>query len=132
MSAKHWSMAIPHAVSSSVKGPLPSSISPHISDTSLYEFWLPIKAVKKSSVACVHAATAGCFKRLDDTGGPSAEVMKGHEGQKLLRVVERWLRDERDRQKQEEVADPGAKYRRAGAISEKKPIMPSKHMAFYR
>ena len=58
--------------------------------------------------------------------------MAGSEGQKLLKIVERWLRDEGDKQRQEDMRNPDAKYHRAGAISTNKPIMPSKHMAFYR
>ena len=58
--------------------------------------------------------------------------MELSEGKKLLRIVERWLRDERDKQRQEDMANPDAKLHRAGAISQKKPMMPSKHMAFFR
>ena len=65
-------------------------------------------------------------------GGPISGVPELHEGKKLLRIVEAWLRDERDRQRAEENANPQAKLDRAGAVSRVTPIMPSKHMAFFR
>ena len=75
------------------------------------------------------------FEFPNVTGGLSKEIGDLMEGKKLLRVVERWLRDERERQKQEELENPGAKLRRAGAVKiakQSEPIMPSKHMAFFR
>lgn len=67
-----------------------------------------------------------------EKGGTVAEVPELNEGKKLLRVVETWLRDERDALQRALNADPQAKSLRAGAATKSGPFMPSKHMAFYR
>lgn len=69
---------------------------------------------------------------LASSGGPVAEVGELGHGKKLLHVVEAWLREERDTQRLEALQDPAAKQRRPGAVAASKPVMPSKHMAFFR
>lgn len=51
---------------------------------------------------------------------------------KLLHIVEAWLHEEKERQRQKEAQDPQAKSNRAGAVAVKNTVMPSKHMAFFR
>lgn len=53
-------------------------------------------------------------------------------GQKLLRVVEKWLRDERDAYRSRVQQNPDAETCRAGAKAKSGPEMPSKHLAFFR
>lgn len=53
-------------------------------------------------------------------------------GKKLLRVVESWLRDDRDRQRQRMQEIPSEQSCRAGAKQKTGPEMPSKHLAFFR
>ena len=61
-------------------------------------------------------------------GGKVGEVPELHEGNKLLNVVEKWLRQEKATRKLREKENGGV------AVEQKRkiPIMPSKHMAFYR
>jgi hypothetical protein len=68
------------------------------------------------------------------TGAPVQEVAELQEGKKLLKVVEGWLRAERAAIREREAADPSAKLRRPGWPLPKTtaPLMPSKHMMFYR
>lgn len=67
-----------------------------------------------------------------NAGGEAAGIPELQQGKKLLNVVEHWLREDKERQQQEDVRDPSAKLRRPGAVAQTNPIMPSKHMAFFR
>lgn len=64
------------------------------------------------------------------TGGPVASVPELHQGKKLLRVVEAWLRSEKESRRKREAAGGGDE--KAMARKRTTPLMPSKHMAFYR
>jgi hypothetical protein len=57
-----------------------------------------------------------------------------HGGRKLLRVVEHWLRGERTAMRALQASDPAAaKAARPGApLPQRTPLMPTKHMMFYR
>ncbi len=55
-------------------------------------------------------------------GGPANELKELHNGTKLLTIVENWLRDERENRASKS----------ARTTKNKAPLMPSKHMAFYR
>lgn len=55
-------------------------------------------------------------------GGPANEMRELHDGTKLLTIVETWLREEKENR-----ASKAAKVPKTRA-----PLMPSKHMAFYR
>jgi hypothetical protein len=70
-------------------------------------------------------------------GGPAAAACDAAELRregKLLGLVESWLRDERERRRAAEAADPGARARRPGARlpASAAPAMPTKHMMFFR
>ena len=61
-------------------------------------------------------------------GGRTPEIPELHQGKKMLRVVEAWLRQEREARRaraKEAAAAPPAPVRRD-------PFMSSKHMAFFR
>jgi CCR4-NOT complex subunit CAF16 len=62
-------------------------------------------------------------------GGKVNEIEELHQGNKLLNVVEKWLRQEKATRKEREKLNGGAV-----PMEQKRkiPIMPSKHMAFYR
>ncbi len=61
-------------------------------------------------------------------GGTVGEIKELNEGNKLLTVVEKWLRQEKVTRKEEEKLNGGV----VKVQQRKIPIMPSKHMAFYR
>ncbi|KAG7667978.1 putative ABC transporter I family member 21 [Nannochloris sp. 'desiccata'] len=61
-------------------------------------------------------------------GGSVSEISELHEGNKLLHVVEKWLRQEKVTRKEREKLNGGF----TAELKRKIPIMPSKHMAFYR
>ena len=65
-------------------------------------------------------------------GGALTDISSLTKNTKLLRVVERWLREERDSHKEALKRDPQASSCRAGAKAKTGPLMPSKHLAFYR
>ena len=82
--------------------------------------WAPADV---AGMACVRA---GCA---------ASEVPELQGGAKLLRVVERWLRGEREGFRAAEAADAAAaRSGRAGAPLPKRagPLMPTKHMMFYK
>lgn len=55
------------------------------------------------------------------------------QGKKLLKVVEKWLRSDLETSRQEEAADPTLRAKRPGAaIPRTTPLMPTKHMMFFR
>ena len=66
-------------------------------------------------------------------GAPASEVPELHQGNKLLKVVEKWLRSDLETSKKEEAADPALRAKRPGAaIPQTAPLMPTKHMMFFR
>jgi CCR4-NOT complex subunit CAF16 len=66
-------------------------------------------------------------------GGLTSEVPELQQGRKLLRVVERWLRSDLEISRQQEAADPSLRAKRPGAlIPRTTPLMPTKHMMFFR
>ena len=66
-------------------------------------------------------------------GGQASEVPELQQGKKLLRVVEKWLRSDLEISRQEEAADPSLRARKPGAaIPRTTPLMPTKHMMFFR
>jgi CCR4-NOT complex subunit CAF16 len=65
------------------------------------------------------------------TGGPVEGISELHKGHKLLHVIERWLRAEKERRRVAGKGDGGDSAAAAQA-KRKIPLMPSKHMAFYR
>ena len=81
-------------------------------------------------MSCYYEGTLS--KLVGHAGGTVTDIAGLTKGRKLLKVVETWLRDERDAQKKDLEANPQAKSCRAGAKSKTGPIMPSKHLAFYR
>ena len=70
--------------------------------------------------------------------GPGCKASEVEELQggrrKLLRVVEAWLRAELEASRATEAADPAAKALRPGAQlpPHRAPLMPTKHMMFFR
>ena len=58
------------------------------------------------------------------TGGPVTEIAEFQQDKRLLHVVERWLRAERDTRPMEDPA--------ADAAVRTAPSFASRHMAFYR
>lgn len=62
------------------------------------------------------------------TGGTVASISELNQGRKLLHVVEAWLRAEKEKRRQAEKENGG----KAAAPKRQIPLMPSKHMAFYR
>ena len=70
--------------------------------------------------------------------GPGCKASEVEELQggrrKLLRVVEAWLRTELEASRAAEAADPSARAARPGAQlpPQKAPLMPTKHMMFFR
>lgn len=62
------------------------------------------------------------------TGGPAASIVELNQGRKLLHVVEVWLRAEKEKRRQAEKENGG----KTVAPKRQIPLMPSKHMAFYR
>jgi len=68
----------------------------------------------------------GCMVK----GGLVASVPEMHQGKKLLHVVEAWLRSEKEARRTKKPAGDGS----CGVEPYKRqiPLMPSKHMAFYR
>lgn len=72
------------------------------------------------------------FNLILCSGGAVTDISGLTKGRKLLKVVENWLRNERAVQRKQLEANPQAKSCRAGAKSSIGPIMPSKHLAFYR
>ena len=63
------------------------------------------------------------------TGGAVADVPEMNQGKKLLHVVEAWLKNEKEKRKKEEKENGGKP-----VVQQKRqiPLMPSKHMAFFR
>ena len=72
-----------------------------------------------------HAWAAGCR---------ASEVEELRGVRKLLRVVEKWLRTELTESRAAEAADPARRAARPGAAlpAAKAPLMPTKHMMFFR
>lgn len=64
------------------------------------------------------------------TGGPVVAIPELQQGSKLLHVVERWLRVEKQERLRRAREQPTAE--QAAAPKPKHPLMPSKHMAFFR
>lgn len=70
-------------------------------------------------------------------GGPRSILPALQPGQKLLHVVEGWLRQEREgrsrRQQQEaEAAGSVAGQSQTPVVPSRTPLMPNKHLAFFR
>ena len=67
------------------------------------------------------------------TGGAVEDVVELNQGRKLLHVVEGWLRNEKEERRKMEVENGGGKIAAAAAVQKRNiPMMPSKHMAFFR
>lgn len=75
---------------------------------------------------------------LSLSGGPRSILPPLQPGQKLLHVVEGWLRKERDtrEQKQQEQAAAraasGQQQEQTPVVPTRTPMMPNKHLAFFR
>eukprot|EP00887_Chlorella_sp_A99_P000629 scaffold5.g629.t1 len=67
-------------------------------------------------------------------GGPVAGVPELQQGRKLLHVVERWLRMEKEErlQRQRQQQGQGQQPAAAAPPRQQRTLMPSKHMAFFR
>lgn len=66
-------------------------------------------------------------------GAPADQVPELQQGNKLLRVVEKWLRSDLETSRREEAADPSLRAKRPGAaVPRTTPLMPTKHMMFFR
>lgn len=69
------------------------------------------------------------------TGGPRSILPQLQLGQKLLHVVEEWLRQERDGRRERQAtqtANALAVEQPASVVPSRTPIMPNKHLAFFR
>lgn len=72
------------------------------------------------------------------SGGPRSILPALQPGQKLLHLVEGWLRQERDgrsqRQQQEAAARAasGQPQQQTSVMPSRTPMMPNKHLAFFR
>jgi CCR4-NOT complex subunit CAF16 len=77
-----------------------------------------------------------CF--IPSPGGPRSILPPLQRGQKLLHIVEGWLRQERDQrlQKQQQEATAraasGQPQQQASVVPSRTPMMPNKHLAFFR
>jgi CCR4-NOT complex subunit CAF16 len=71
-------------------------------------------------------------------GGPRSILPALQPGQKLLHIVEGWLRQERDtrsQKQQQEAAARAAAGQQPGqtpVVPSRTPMMPNKHLAFFR
>lgn len=65
------------------------------------------------------------------TGGPVMSIPALHEGRKLLHVVEKWLRAEKE-SRRKKAAEGGKAATEAQVQKRQMPLMPSKHLAFFR
>lgn len=90
--------------------------------------------MKKSPNWALHLSTRSLGDEFTRSGAPVSEVAELQQGKKLLRVVENWLRAELEASRAREAADVAAKAARPGAPLPKSagPLMPSKHMMFFR
>ena len=70
---------------------------------------------------------------LGATAGPRSMLSGLQPGKKLLHLVEEWLRQEKD-QRQEAAAAAGGQpdSSQTAVAPNRTPIMPSKHLAFFR
>lgn len=66
-----------------------------------------------------------------NAGGPVSDIPELQAGTKLLRVVEGWLREEKEQRRQRQ-KEQGAAAGGGAAAPAAHPLMPSKHMAFFR
>lgn len=74
---------------------------------------------------------------LCHAGGPRSILPELKPGQKLLHIVEEWLRRERDARRSKAAAGGGGTGGQlaetpASVVPSRTPMMPNKHLAFFR
>lgn len=80
-------------------------------------------------VQCVRAMRTR-LRQQPNPVPPPPPLQAAKNGRKLLHVVEAWLREEK--RKRREAAASGAAAQQAAQQRRREPLMPSKHMAFFR